>query len=457
MPARVLVVDDIFTNVKLLETKLSAEYFDVVTATNGRDAIAICEQGLCDFVLLDAMMPDLDGFEVCRRLKNSPTTMHLPVVMVTALDQPSDRVRGLDAGADDFLTKPVDDTALFARVRSLVRLKAITDELRARIVGSRGIGLGDPLAAASAETGQNGHVLLVDDRPSSHERLSAALSPFHRVEVEPDPQRAMMRAVEGGFDVVLISLALQGFDGLRLCSQIRSLDRTRNVAVVLIADMDENARVLRGLDIGAHDFLVRPVDRNELVARVRTQVKRKRYADRLRDSVQVSMELAVIDGLTGLHNRRYLDLQLVTLFADAVQRDAPLAVLLLDIDHFKSVNDGWGHEVGDEVLQEFAKRIRNLTRGIDLVARYGGEEVVIVIPDASADEARFVAERIRERVGSTPFGVRRRSEILNVTVSIGVAARQPGDVAAATVMKRADVALYRAKQEGRNRVIAQAA
>lgn len=457
MPARVLVVDDIFTNVKLLETKLSAEYFDVVTATNGRDAIAICEQGLCDFVLLDAMMPDLDGFEVCRRLKGSPTTMHLPVVMVTALDQPSDRVRGLDAGADDFLTKPVDDTALFARVRSLVRLKAITDELRARIVGSRGMGLGDPLGAASVETGQNGHVLLVDDRPSSHERLSAALSAFHRVEVEPDPQRAMIRAAEGGFDVVLISLALQGFDGLRLCSQIRSLDRTRNVAVVLIADMDENARVLRGLDIGAHDFLVRPVDRNELVARVRTQVRRKRYADRLRDSVQVSMELAVIDGLTGLHNRRYLDLQLATLFEDAVQRDAPLSVLLLDIDHFKSVNDGWGHEVGDEVLQEFAKRIRNLTRGIDLVARYGGEEVVVVIPDAAAEEARFVAERIRERVGSTPFGVRRRSEIVQVTVSIGVATRRPGDVTAATIMKRADVALYRAKEEGRDRVIAQAA
>ncbi len=134
MPARVLVVDDIPINVKLLATKLNAEYFDVVTAGNGLEAIAACERGLCDIVLLYVMMPDMDGFEVCRRLKNAPTTAHIPVVMITALDQPSDRLKGLDAGADDFLTKPVDDTALFARVRSLMRLKAVTDELRARLM-----------------------------------------------------------------------------------------------------------------------------------------------------------------------------------------------------------------------------------------------------------------------------------------------------------------------------------
>ncbi|MGA0593551.1 PleD family two-component system response regulator [Enterovirga sp. CN4-39] len=456
MSARVLVVDDIATNVKLLETKLSAEYFDVLTASNGPDALAICEQGLCDLVLLDVMMPDMDGFEVCRRLKNSPTTAHLPVVMVTALDQPSDRLKGLDAGADDFLTKPVDDTALFARVRSLVRLKAVTDELRARLMASRH-GFGDPLATATAETGQNGRVLLVDDRPSSYERLSAALSQYHRVEVEADPQAAMIRAAENEFDIVLISLDLQGFDGLRLCSQLRSLERTRHVAVVLIADMDDRSKVLRGLDIGAHDFLVRPVDRNELVARVRTQVRRKRFAERLRDGVQHSMDAAITDALTGLHNRRYLDVRLANLFEDSAKRGASLAVLLLDIDRFKSINDRFGHDAGDEVLREFATRIRTLTRGVDLVARYGGEEMVVVVPEASLDEARFVAERIRERVGSTPFGFADKTRALDVTVSIGVAARQPSDTSAQDLLKRADLALYRAKDQGRNRVIAAAA
>ena len=457
MSARVLVVDDIFANVKLLETKLTAEYFDVVTATNGHDALAICEQGLCDIVLLDVMMPDLDGFEVCRRLKSASATAHLPVVLVTALDQPSDRLKGLDSGADDFLTKPVDDMALMARVRSLVRLKAVTDELRARLMGSRSFGLADPLAAAVSETGQNGHILLIDDRPSSYERLSSALSQYHRVEVEPDPHHGMIRAAEGNFDVVLVSLGLQGFDGLRLCSQLRSLERTRDAAIVMIAEVDDRSRLLRGLDIGAHDFLVRPVDRNELVARIRTQVRRKRFAARLRDGVQVSMDAAVIDGLTGLHNRRYLDIHLATLFDDAVRRGAALAVLLLDIDRFKSINDTYGHDAGDEVLREFSTRVRSMTRGVDLVARYGGEEVVVVVPDASVEEARFVAERIRERIMSSPFAVNHRTRQIDVTVSIGVAARQRADGASAEIVKRADLALYRAKEAGRNRVIAEAA
>lgn len=457
MTARVLVVDDIFPNVKLLETKLTAEYFDVITAMNGPDALAICEQGLCDIVLLDVMMPGMNGFEVCRRLKNAPVTAHLPVVMVTALDQPSDRLMGLDAGADDFLTKPVDDTALLARVRSLVRLKSVTDELRTRAVASRDYGFGDPLAAAAAETGQNARVLLVDDRPSSYERLSAALGPYHRVEIEKDPHQALIRAAEDNFDVILVSLDLQGFDGLRLCSQLRSLERTRNAAILMIAEADDKARILRGLDIGVHDYLVRPVDRNELVARVRTQVRRKRFSERLRDSVHASMELAVIDPLTKLHNRRYLDTHLAALFEESALRGLSISVLLLDIDHFKSINDSHGHDAGDEVLREFASRVRALTRGIDVVARFGGEEIVVLMPDTQLEGAHAVAERIRERIGTVPFPIHRGMRAVNVTVSIGVAARKVDDATADALLKRADLALYRAKGEGRDRVVAAAA
>ena len=164
MTARVLVVDDVPANVKLLEARLSAEYFDVTTAYSGAEALAICERAACDIVLLDAMMPDMDGFEVCRKLKSNPATHHIPVVMVTALDQSSDRVAGLDAGADDFLTKPVSDVALIARVRSLTRLKMMTDELRMRAVTSREIGIQNPELEAVTETGRDGRILIVDDR-----------------------------------------------------------------------------------------------------------------------------------------------------------------------------------------------------------------------------------------------------------------------------------------------------
>ena len=453
MTARVLVVDDIAANLKLLEAKLSAEYFSVITALNGADAIRICERGEADIVLLDVMMPGMTGFEVCRWLKETPATAHIPVVMVTALDQPRDRLKGLDAGADDFLTKPLDDAALFARVRSLTRLKAMTDELRGRAMASVQLGIADPLAAAAAETGLNGRILLVEDRPSVVERLQNALCAFHAVEVESDARQAIMRAAEGDFDSVIISLDLEGQDGLRLCSQLRTLERTRNVSVLLMGEAEDRARILRGLDIGAHDFLVRPIDRNELLARVRTQVRRKRFTERLRDSVQSSMEMAVMDQLTGLHNRRFMDSRLAVMFDESALRARSLSLLLLDVDHFKAVNDSWGHDAGDEVLREFADRVRACTRGIDLVARLGGEEVVVVLPDTGRDAAYRVAERIRERVESAPFSICGNTREIKVTVSVGVANRRAGDASSADIMKRADDALYRAKAEGRNRVI----
>jgi two-component system cell cycle response regulator len=225
----------------------------------------------------------------------------------------------------------------------------------------------------------------------------------------------------------------------------------------MIAEADDKARVLRGLDIGVHDFLVRPVDRNELVARVRTQVRRKRFADTLREAVQNSMELAITDPLTGLHNRRYLDSHFGALFDEAAARGRQISVLLLDIDRFKAINDSYGHDAGDEVLREFAVRVRAHTRGIDLLARYGGEEIVVAVPDTAVDGAEAVAERIRERIEATPFPIHRGTRAIPVTVSIGVAARQAGDTAAGEMLKRADLALYRAKQDGRNRVVAAAA
>src|SRR5271166_1155938 len=196
MTARVLVVDDVPTNVKLLEARLAAEYFDVVTAAGGQDALAVCERAECDLVLLDVMMPDMDGFEVCRRLKSNPATQHIPVVMVTALDQPSDRVRGLEAGADDFLTKPIPELALIPRVRSLARLKVVTDELRMRALTSRDIGIQSPERDAVADTGKGGRILIVDDRPSSYERVAAMLTKEQEVEVETDPNHALFHAAD---------------------------------------------------------------------------------------------------------------------------------------------------------------------------------------------------------------------------------------------------------------------
>ncbi len=457
MTARVLVVDDVPANVKLLEARLTAEYFDVVTASTGAEALAICERGQCDIVLLDVMMPEMDGFDVCRRLKTNPATLHIPVVMVTALDQPSDRVKGLTAGADDFLTKPVSDVALIARVRSLVRLKLVTDELRMRALTSNEIGLKDPLGDVIADSGLNSRILVVDDRASSYERIAGVLTAEHAVDVEPNPQEALFHLAEGPYEVLIVSLGLQHFDALRLCGQVRSLDRTRNLPILVVAEPEDNARMLRGLDIGVNDYVTRPIDPNELRARVRTQVRRRRYAERLRDNVQLSMEMAITDALTGLYNRRYMESHLTTLVEQATALGKPLSLLVLDIDYFKSINDTYGHDAGDDVLREFATRIRKSIRGIDLACRFGGEEFVVIMPETDLAVAALVAERMRRRVAGEPFAIAKGEQAVDVTISIGIGGLGGSSDDGAALLKRADQALYRAKRDGRNRVVADAA
>jgi two-component system cell cycle response regulator len=308
-----------------------------------------------------------------------------------------------------------------------------------------------------AESGRNGRILLVDDRRSSYERMAATLTSEHEVDVEIDAHEALFHAAEGNYDVLMVSLGLENFDALRLCSQIRSLERTRSLPVLVLAEPEDNARLLRGLEIGVNDYLVRPVDKNEMLARVRTQIRKKRYSERLRDNVQQSIEMAVTDGLTGLHNRRYMETHLGALVEQAAARGKPLSVLVLDIDYFKAINDGYGHDAGDEVLREFAVRVRKSIRGIDLACRYGGEEFVVVMPETDMAVAGMVAERLRKRIASEPFPLNQPGKAIDVTISVGIAARAEADDTAATMLKRADQALYRAKRDGRNRVVADAA
>ncbi len=457
MTARVLVVDDLEPNVKLLEAKLRAEYFDVLGAYSGQEAVDTAISDQPDIILLDVMMPGMDGFEACRRIKENPETMHIPIVMVTALDQQADRVAGLEAGADDFLTKPVEDLALFARVRSLSRLKMMTDELRARYATGKGLGVVDNIEI-DADTSET-RIFIIDDNEEQAERLKSALSADHAVSCETDPEIALGRAQSGDFDLIIVSLSMENMDPLRLCSSIRSFEETRLTPILAVVRQSDTRKLVRALDIGVNDYLKRPIDQNELTARVTTQLRRKRYVDQLRSSFQASLEMAVTDQLTGLYNRRYLASHISAMFERAEWTGRPLATMILDIDHFKKINDTYGHDAGDKVLKEFADCVGRSVRGIDLACRYGGEEFLVAMPDTDMAFAAIVAERLRQEVASKKFMINGGRDAIEITVSIGIASTEnnPDEDSAQKLIKRADEALYEAKNGGRNRVIQSAA
>ena len=284
-----------------------------------------------------------------------------------------------------------------------------------------------------------------------------ALEPKNKLVDVSTFDEALVRARGGDFDLIVVSLGIRNFDGLRLCSHLRSLPEVRNTPILVLVSEGESRKLIQALDMGVNDYLMRPVDRNELLARVRTQLRKKRYSDKLRHNVQLSLEMAITDQLTGLHNRRYMARHLDTLMKNA-SAAKPISFLIMDIDYFKAVNDTHGHDVGDEVLREFANRISANVRGIDLACRYGGEEFVVVMPDTDSGFAFTVAERLRQSIESTPDQDQPRAQHAqhHGQHRYRVVDRRRR-TCRSSCCSRADQALYRAKREGRNRVIAEAA
>lgn len=444
MTARILIIDDVPANTRLLGARLAAEYYEVRTANDGAAAIDEATAWQPDLILLDVMMPGMDGYEACRRLKGDQRTLHIPVVMVTTLDQTEERVRGLEAGADDFLTKPVDFVTLLARVKSLVRLKRLLDEWRMRGRTAQALGLAADAPAAPRVAGAR--ALIVDDDDASAEAIQQALLADGVLAARVGSEAEALEMAQAlDFALVVLSLSILGDDPLRLASRLRAAPQTQEIPLLLIAAPAQRDRLLRGFDLGANDWLLRPLDPNELRARARNQIRRKFYQDRLRSDLGHALELALTDPLTGFYNQRYLMRHLHGLLDSGTDR---IAVMMLDLDHFKEINDNWGHPVGDRALRLVAETLRARVRVFDSIARYGGEEFAVVMPGATVQEAEGAAERLRSAIESIRFepepGVFHK-----ITVSVGVACAPPGRTPE-QVLRMADAALYQAKESGRN-------
>ncbi|KLT22180.1 response regulator/GGDEF domain protein [Wolbachia endosymbiont of Armadillidium vulgare str. wVulC] len=454
MTAKILVVDDIPSNVKLLEAQLKAEYYTVIVAHDGEEAIDLVAKQQPDIILLDVMMPKISGFEVCRELKNDPLTTHIPIIMVTALHDIHDRVQGINAGADDFLTKPIDETALSARIKSLMRLKTVIDELRLRgetnaeIGGVTGMDYSNQIFDAS--------ILVVDEDVFQAEQIYNVLKQrFSSIRILSDPMEALKVGIKDNYDLVISGMQFSKTDGLRLCSWFRSKVETRYTPILILSEDYDKSNLVKALDVGANDYLTVPLDESELIARVNSQVKRKRYQDALRMNLFNNVEMSIKDPLTNCYNRRYFDAHLRNIVKDSMEKDRSLSLMMLDIDYFKMVNDNFGHNAGDEFLKQVQKRISENIRVTDLLARFGGEEFVVVMPDTSISDACTIAERVRKIIAKKPFILADKNTAHNLTVSIGTAEMQKSDLDnIKEFIVRADKYLYKAKNSGRNRVVA---
>jgi len=453
MAGRILIADPTSTNRILLKVRLGTAHYDTIQAQTGAEAIERARRDRPDLIVLDAHLSG-DGAAICARLKADPATRAIPVLVVDGNPSRAARLAALRAGADDYLEKSPNEAGLLALVRNLMRARATIDELGRRQDTEAYLGFAETtggfarparvaLLAPTPETGLAWRRQLDISLPARTTTMtrSAALDAM--------PARSAPDAF-----VIAADLASHG-DGISLVSELRSRSATRHAVIVILDEAAAPARVPIALDIGANAVVSGRFDAEEIAARLDTLLSRKLETDALRESFDHRLSLAARDPLTGLYNRRYAETYLTRVAAEAAGTGQPFALMLLDLDRFKSVNDTHGHRVGDEVLIETAARLRANVRDIDLLARYGGEEFVIAMPETDLSAASSAAERLRRVIGDTPMHAPSQGKEVAVTVSIGVALC-PGDAACdpgpLSLIERADTALYASKTDGRNLV-----
>ncbi len=455
MSGKVLIVDDVSTNRIVFKVKLAAAGYEPILAPNGESCLKTAVLERPDLILLDLMLPDMSGIEVLSRLRADPITSRIPVIMFSAGRDGVARLAALRAGADDFLTKPIDDQTLMARLRGFMRAGSAMAALSDRDAEISLLGMSEPRGLFE----RPGVIALVMARPETavHLRHDLSAQTTDKV-VILGPDQALQDSRSGtgeAPDVYLIEADIDApFAGLRMMSELRSRAGSRNAAFCILNRLQDAASAAIAFDLGANDLVDPNINPNELALRLRTLLRRKREDDRLRASVQDGLRLAMIDPLTGLHNRRVGIAQLRVIAEHSALDGSPFSVMVADLDRFKLINDTWGHAAGDAVLVEVAARLSANLRETDLISRIGGEEFLIALPGTFLTEARQVAERLRDAIEEQPFVLGNGAKV-SVTISIGLAISDELRASSATdrvaeLVNCADQALLMSKSAGRN-------
>lgn len=451
MPGRILIADDVATNRIVLKSKLSASHYDVVLAGTRADVASLATTAQPDVILIDLGHPAADALALMQSIRTNPVTREIGLIALGAGRDPVARRAALAAGADDVMTRPLDDDALLARIRAIIRARNQVSDLGVRDETRAVLGLAEPPAAFEMP----GSIALVASRAETAIAWKTALSPHlrDRLEVVRPDRMFGPDTIAGRPDVFVIATDLtQRRDGLMLISELRSRSNDRHAGIVAVVPEGDTEAAVAALDLGANDIVEEPLDPLELVLRLRRELGRKGQADRLRRQVRDGLRLAATDPLTGLYNRRYALSQLARIAERSDTTGRSYAVMLLDLDRFKRINDTFGHAAGDAVLIEVGRRLSGNMRSVDTLARIGGEEFLVLMPDTTAEAAMTAGERFRRVVQDEPISLPDGSDRVSMTISIGVAIGPRPQHDPAGLLAEADRALYAAKADGRNQV-----
>ena len=451
-----MIVDDDTRNVKLLGAILRAEGFEIIPVYGGEEAIERVKRDSPDLILLDVMMPNISGFEITRLLKRETSTSLIPIILVTALDGQEDKIEGLKAGAEEFISKPVNREELILRVTSLIRFKNRYDNLQMK---DRSESLYAGACAAENSAQKDGRkegckpvILINEENEMDRKTIEAHLKDeSYLLRVAESGEDTLKIAKRERVDVILLDILSPAAKGLQLCREIKSDEALKDIQILAMTHLGDLESRIKVYELGADDFLVKPINTQELSVRIRALLKKKGYIDHLKVGYERALRSAITDKLTGIYNYGYFEQRLKEGIKRTRRLDTPLSLLMIDVDDFKNINDTFGHLKGDEILKTVGALIRDSVREIDLAARYGGEEFSVILADTAADEAVKIAERIRKTIFEKASASLKRNSEMKISVSIGVASSPTDAFTMEGLIERADKALYIAKRSGKNR------
>jgi two-component system cell cycle response regulator len=455
---KILIADDSPASLASLTNILSCGHYQTIKAADGEEALDKAFSELPDLILLDVMMPGINGFEAARKLKEDGRTKHIPIILVTALDDPEDKQAGREAGAEEYLTKPVRRLELLARVGSMIALKRYRDQLAIRDHSQRSLIVkGDDQENLVEVEEKLPLALLVEDNEADSRLIRHILEEFPlRLERVSKGKDAVQMAQSGETDLILLDLLLPDMSGFDVCQQVKNSDKGRDIPIIVITCLDDLDSKIKCIELRTDDYLVKPIIARELQARVKILLEKKRQLDKLRFHYKAAMDSAVIDWLTSLYNhgyfRKFLDLEI----KKSLRQKYPISLIMVDIDDFKTYNDSYGHAVGNVLLQELGQLLFKSVRVVDLVARYGGDEFAIVLPYSDLQGALGTARRIDKAIRAHRFSGITADREPQMTVSMGAAWYPQDAVHVDELIHCADLRLYRAKRKGKNQIAASA-
>ena len=455
MPRNVLIVDELATNRIVLKVKLAGAHYGVAQTASLSEACRYLDHETPDLVLASANLTGASTARIVQALRDPAKMRDVPVVLLLARDSAEARLDALRAGASDVLTKPLDDSFFLARLRSLLRQHHANQALNLYSDTTDALGL----AEAPAGFQRPGRITIIAQPATAAMQLRADLMhrTRHDISLQTFDTSGGMSGLAPPPDLAVLRIgSAECEQGLRLIADLKADPATQDSRILALLDPDSPALAGTVLDMGAHDILCGAVDARELALRLQNQIRCKQQQDSQRARLMTGLKAAVTDSLTGLYNRRYALPYMTRTIARSASAARPLAVMVADLDHFKQINDRLGHAAGDTVLRRVAGILRDTLRDDDLVARIGGEEFLIVLPDTPRERARQVARRLCKTVRETAVTVKGHSAPVHVTLSIGVSpvylTPQQALPDAETLIAQADRALYGAKAGGRDTV-----